>query len=169
MSRRGQLVLLAAALAAVALLPLAAAYFQLGVHPDVTARTDPGVTADRVVGGLDRAVTNASVGVSGRYAWDDRDRATSRLRRAVAADARAIERAAANRSTVVTVSFNATTATRFDDCPGGHNRAFGDCLAHDGLVVQERAGQTHLVAVALDVVVADPNGETRLTVLFTVT
>lgn len=168
MSRRGQLVLLAAALAAVALVPVAAAYFQLGAHPDVTARTDPGVESDRVLRGLDRAVTNASIGVSGSYAWSDREAAATRIERAMTADAAAIARAAANRSTVVTVGFNATAAASVDRCPDGPNRAFGDCTGRDGLVLQERAGETHLVAVALDVRVIDPRGATRLTVVLTV-
>ncbi|MFB6194126.1 MAG: hypothetical protein ABEI75_03580 [Halobaculum sp.] len=166
-AERGQMVLLAAAVAAVALLAVAAAYVQLGVHPDVTARTDPGVTPDRVLAGLDRAVVNASTGVSGAVAWDDRDRALARFETAFAADVRAIRRAAANRTTLVRVERNGTAARAWADaaCPSGENRVFGDCVVRDGVVLQERDGDTHLLAVGLDVTVADPDGETRLTVV----
>lgn len=167
MNRRAQLVLLAAALAAVALVPIAAAYAQLGAHPDVTARTDPGVTSDRVVQELHRSVVNASLGVNGQYAWSDRSRAVELVRATVAADARGIARAAANQTTAVNVSFNQTAAEAFDDCPGGPNRVFGDCRATDGVVVQSRTNETHLVAVALDVQLAHSRGHTNLTVVFT--
>lgn len=167
---RGQLVTLLAAVAAVALLLVAATYVQLGVHPDVTARTDPGVTADRVVAGLDRAVTNASSGVSGQIVWADRDRALARFDAAFAADTRGIRRAAANRTTVVRVARNDTAATAWaaSNCPGGPQRAFGDCEVRDGVVLQERAGDAHVVGVAVDVTITDPDGETRLTLLLRV-
>ena len=162
--------LLAAALATLAIVPIAAAYLQLGAHPDVSARTDPGVTSERVLQGIDRAVVNASTGVSGTVAWSDRERALARFTVALADDVRAIERGAVTRSTVVRVTRNTSAARAWadDHCPGGPNRAFGDCVVENGVLLQERAGDTHVVAVGLDVTVADRRGETRLTVVVTV-
>ena len=164
---RGQLVLTLAAVAAIALVTIAGAYAQLGSHPDVAARTDPGVTTDRVLAGLDRAVENASAGVSGRVAWEARDEALGRFTAAFESDAAAIARAAANRTVLVRVDPNATAASRWADrhCPGGPNRAFGDCVIRDGVVIQERNGDAHVVSVALDVTVTGADGETRVTVV----
>ena len=58
---RAQLVLAAAALIALALVPVAVAYLQLGSHPDVAASTDydgHGANAERF---LERAVHEAGV------------------------------------------------------------------------------------------------------------
>ncbi len=52
------------------------------------------------------------------------------------------------------------------NCPDGPARDFGQCVADDGVVVQERAGETAIVAVAIDVVVATPETKTDLTLVF---
>jgi hypothetical protein len=47
-----------------------------------------------------------------------------------------------------------------EDCPGGPMRAFGPCRSDGGIVVQERANETVLVGVALDVQVRTREGTT---------
>lgn len=51
------------------------------------------------------------------------------------------------------------------NCPDGPGREFGDCIAERGVVVQERAGETVVVAVAFDVAVTTPNGRQELTLV----
>ncbi|MFC7097697.1 DUF7261 family protein [Halobaculum marinum] len=164
---RAQLVLLAAAVVAAALVPMALAYLTLGAHPDVAASTDererPGAETLRA---LDRTVANASTAV-GRYPWDERERTVAAFDAVLAPDVRGIETARIEETVVVTVDRNATAATAWADanCPRGPNRAFGDCAVDHGVVVQERAGETTLLAVAFDVTVTEPEGTARLTVV----
>ena len=51
------------------------------------------------------------------------------------------------------------------NCPGGPNRDFGPCEATDGVVVQERAGETVVLAVAFDVRVTTERGWSRSTLV----
>lgn len=53
---------------------------------------------------------------------------------------------------------SATLAYAPDACPGGDGREFSACEFDRGVVVQERAGATHVVAVALELTVV---GEKR--------
>lgn len=166
---RGQLVLLAAALVAVALVPMAFAYLQLGSHPDVAA-SDPGDRpAEEAVRAVERAAANASGSVAGAYAWENRAAAAATFERAFDADAVQIERTRLRESVAVGIEANATAAATWADtaCPVGGNRRFGSCEAVDGLVVQERSGTTAVVALAVDVTVTEPRGTTRLTVVRT--
>lgn len=165
---RGQLVLLAAALAALALLPVVVAYFQLGAHPDVTARTTPGHETDRVVRALERAVDNASRAVSGGDDWDRRTATLAAFDRTLRPDRRAVETARLDRGVTVRVGRNATAARAWASsaCPGGPNRQFGDCVVRDGVVAQERAGETYVLGVGLTVEIVGPSGETTLVRVF---
>ena len=74
-----------------------------------------------------------------------------------------LNRSALGRGTALQVSFNDTLATRWANasCPGGPGREFGACEADRGVVVQERAGRTHVVAAGVDVRAVRPDGETR--------
>lgn len=164
---RGQLVLLAAALAALALVPLVVAYLQLGVHPDVAARTDPGHETDRIVRSLDRATANASRFVSAEYRWANRSDALAVFDRTLTPDVRRIEQSRLVESVAINVTRNATVAQRWADssCPGGQNRQFGDCVVENGIVLQERAGETYVLAVGLDVVVSGPRGTTEVVIV----
>ncbi|MFC7234667.1 DUF7261 family protein [Halosegnis marinus] len=167
MSRRGQLVLLTAAVVAAALAPALLAYLQLGYHADRDAAADfedPAANAVRV---LDRAAFEARL--DGDYAWANRTRAADRVRATLRPR---IDRLAGSRvadGTATLVSYNATAARAWveSSCPGGDGRVFGPCRADGGVVVQERAGEAALVAVAFDVRVVTERGETRLTVVAT--
>lgn len=171
MSRgRGQLVLVAAAIAAIALVPMALAFLQLGAHPDVTATAEPDRADVEAVRALDRAVANASGGVSGTYAREERDAALAAFEEALAADVTEIERARLRESVAVDVRRNGSAATSWSDanCPSGPNRQFGDCVVDEGVVTQERADEVHVLAVGFDVTVTGPRGTSEVTAITTV-
>lgn len=154
MSDRGQLVLVAAAVAALALVPVVAAYLQFGYTPGVaTVDADHG---DRVARSLDRLADDAAEAATGA-AWSDHEAAVQRLRDSLAPRLRTLERARLGEGVVVNVTYSDSLARRVD-CPGGDGRAFGDCEVIDGVVVQERAGETVVVAVAFEVRVTGQDG-----------
>jgi Asp-tRNA(Asn)/Glu-tRNA(Gln) amidotransferase A subunit family amidase len=159
---RAQVVLLAAVVVAVALVAMATAYHGLGYRGDTRVATDlgaedPVTTADRR---LQRDVDRAAVGVV--RPWAQRTRTVADVRTALDASRRTLQRTGATRRHVYVVSENESVATDWadEDCPGGPMRAFGPCLADGGVVVQERANETVLVGVALDVTVRTAASET---------
>ncbi|NIB98607.1 hypothetical protein [Halobacterium sp. R2-5] len=158
MSERGQLVLVAAAVAALALVPVAAAYLQFGYAPAV-ADVDES-HGEHVTRALDRIADDAAETATGT-AWADREAAVDRVEDSLAPRLGTVERSRLGDGVVVSVSYDGALAERVD-CPGGEGRSFGSCEAHGGVVVQERAGETVVVAVAFDVRVTTPEGTTRL-------
>lgn len=147
---RAQLVLAAAAVIAVALAPVVLAYLQLGAHPDVSPPApDPGADAERF---LERATHEAGSEATG-YTWAERGRAVADVKRSLAPRLETLETSQVERGIVYTVEYAPDTASEWAtrECPGGTGRAFGDCRADGGVVVQERAGETTVLAVAYDV------------------
>jgi hypothetical protein len=145
------MVLLAALAIAVALVPLLLAYLQLGYHPDVA---EPG--QDHVRGverTVERELVNATAGIPASYAWADRTVAVTAVRTRLAATLETLNRSAVARATVIQVSYNNSLASRWAaaNCPGGPDRQFGSCDVDRGVVVQDRAGRTHVLAIGLDV------------------
>ncbi|MFB6221340.1 MAG: hypothetical protein ABEH90_07855 [Halolamina sp.] len=163
---RGQLVLVAAAVLALALVPLGFAYLQLGYHADVRATSAEESPGSETVRLLERAVHEASGEATGQP-WAGRDGAAARVNRTLAADIDAIEAAQVERGIAAEIRQNGTAAATWTDgnCPSGSGREFGACETSGGLVIQERAGETHLVAVAFDVQVVSERGEAELTVV----
>lgn len=164
---RGQLVLAAAAVVAFALAPVAIASLQLGYHGDVRANGGydaPARNAERV---LSRAVHEGSAGVTGEYAWDDRSEAVDAVRSRLGDDVAALRSARVESGTVYAVRYDESAASAWANrnCPGGPNRQFGDCEAARGVVVQDRAGETHVLAVSFDVRVTDERGTAELTLI----
>jgi hypothetical protein len=166
-SRRGQLVLLTAAVVAAALAPALFAYLQLGYHADVEASRDFETPTADAVAALDRAVFEASASIAGEYAWSERGAAADRVRAVLAPRIDRLEASRVVDGTAISVSYNGSAAAEATvrDCPAGDGRAFGDCRADAGVVLQERAGESALVAVAFDVRVVRPNGRTTVTVV----
>jgi len=166
--RRGQLVLVAAAMAALALVPVAAAYLQFGYAPAV-ADPDPG-HGERAAGALDRLVDEAAERATGTP-WAERAAAVREYRAALGPRVTALERSRLGAGVAVTVTENETAAAAAaagpaatgGGCPGGPGRAFGACERDGGVVVQERANETVLVAAAYDVRVTTPDGTTAYT------
>jgi hypothetical protein len=164
---RGQMVLVAAGVLAVALAPMVLAYLQLGYHPDVQASTDydaPVANAERL---LDRAVHEASDEVPGTYDWRDRRDAVDAVRTNLEPRLETLATARIEQGTAYRTSYNQSAAQQWasDNCPGGPDRQFGSCGARRGVVVQERAGRTHVLAVALDVTVTTERGQRAVTLV----
>jgi hypothetical protein len=164
---RGQLVLVAAAVLALALVPLSFAYLQLGYHADVRAASADESPGSETVRLLERAVHEASGEATGQP-WPGRAGAAAQVNRTLSEDIDAIEAAQVERGIAAEILQNGTAAGAWADanCPGGpEGRQFGPCETRGGLVLQERAGETHLVAVAFDVSVVSERGEAELTVV----
>lgn len=148
---RGQLVLLAAVAVAVALVPMLLALLQLGYQPAIS-----GPDADTLRGverSLMRALINATAGIPATHDWTNRTMAVDTVRSRLGPVLQALNRSALPRGTVVQVRYNHSLASAWqaDRCPSGPARQFGSCDADRGVVIQERAGETHVLAVGLDV------------------
>nr|WP_276305746.1 hypothetical protein [Halomarina sp. PSR21] len=150
---RAQLVLTAAAVIAVALAPAVLAYLQLGYHPDVRASAeydDPLGNADRL---LERAVHDAGANVTGKYRWGERRKAATAVRDRLRPRVETLESSRVAAGTGYEVRYNGSAARTWatERCPRGAGRRFGACRAIDGVVVQNRAGEAHVLGVAVDV------------------
>ncbi len=164
---RGQLVLVAAAVLALALVPIAFAYLQLGYHADVRASVeydDPQRNAERL---LERSVYEASADVQGEYDWWQRENVVRDVRDGLQPGLETLRSARVESGTAYEVSYNRTAAERWagDNCPSGPSREFGPCEAIDGVVVQERADETDVLAVVVDVRVTTERGWSQSTVV----
>jgi len=161
---RGQLVLIAAVVLAVALVPLVLAYLQLGYQEDVRAgsATGPGAETERT---LDRGLQNATSDIAATYDWSDRASAVRTVRERLNTTLTAIKESKLAEGTAIVVTYNETRAGAWlwFRCPGGPDRQFGLCRESGGLVVQERTGQTHVLAAAFDVRVTTPERELQFT------
>ncbi|MDS0297899.1 hypothetical protein NDI76_04020 [Halogeometricum sp. S1BR25-6] len=166
MSRdRGQVVLLAAVVVAVALVPMAFAYAQLGYAPGDGTR--PAADVDGVGRTLSTAFTGAATGVDGEHRWRNRTAAVDEVRTELVEDIARVERTATDRGQSLLVSYDAGAAEVWaaENCPGGRGRAFGPCRADDGVVVQQRGNDTVVVAAAFDLSVVSAEERTNATVI----
>jgi len=166
-TRRGQVVLVAAAVLALALVPILLSYLQLGYHADVSASeryTHPTRNAERVI---ERGVHDAAAGVPANYTWGQRRPAVTAVRDRLAPRLENLGEARVEQGTVYAVRYNGSAATAYADrhCPGGPDRQFGDCRVDRGVVVQERAGETHVLAVAFDLTVTTERREVSETIV----
>jgi len=159
--RRSQLVLVAAGVAAVGLLPVIVAYTQLGYGGVATSEPAATTPTDDAVGALERAAFAASVGAQGRSPWSDRQATASAVASNFDQRAASVASGGLGRDRVHAIRRNASAATAWAGvaCPGGPNRQFGACDAIDGVVLQERAGDVHVVAIAVDVRTLVDDGE----------
>jgi hypothetical protein len=160
---RGQLVLLAAVALAVTLVPLVLAYLQLGYHDDIHAGTGQSHT-QQAEATLDRSVHDVAGDIPAEYSWAERSSAVDAVQTRLEPTQQAITTAGLDRNTAYAIEYNQTRAQEWADanCPGGPDRQFGSCLAEDGIVVQDRQGRTHVLAVAVDIRVTAPEQTARL-------
>lgn len=165
---RGQLVLAAAGVVAVALLAMTAAYLQLGAHPDVAAERDvgPREATDRAVGVLERAVDDARIAHT-EANWSERTAVVDAVRGSLAPALESLRTSRIAEGTAYAVAYDEAAAREYasESCPDGDGREFGDCEADRGVVVQERAGETTVLVVAFEVTITTPDGETTVTVV----
>mgnify|MGYP000669193172 CR=1 FL=1 len=166
LSRRAQLVLAAAGVVAVALLPLTFAYLQLGSHPDVDASENSASPVRDGVRVLERAVHGAGSDATGR-SWRERAAVADAVRATLDPRFRTLEgsRVAEGIAYEVRVDDSAAATWAAERCPSGPDRQFGDCEAIEGVVVQERAGETTVLAVAVDLTVTTREGVSEVTVV----
>jgi len=167
---RGQLVLLAAAVVVTALVPMLLAYAQLtagaGVGSDAADTAAERATLDDSTRALERAVGDATLALANASA----DRHGAVARRAIdrlGPTVTALESSGTNRGVVVSITRNDTAARRWarGACPRGRARAFGACVATEGIVTQTRANSTALVAVAVDISVRGADGTATTTLV----
>jgi hypothetical protein len=160
---RGQLVLLAAVALAVTLVPLVLAYLQLGYHEDIHGGTSQSHT-QQVDATLERAVHDVASGIPAEYTWAERSTAVDAVRTRLEPTEQSIATSGLDEGAASAVSYNQTRAQGWADtnCPSGPDRQFGPCLVDDGIVVQERQGRTHVLAVAVDVRVTAPDQTVRV-------
>ncbi|MFB6105612.1 MAG: hypothetical protein ABEJ70_01435 [Halobacteriaceae archaeon] len=162
--RRAQLVLLAAAVVATALLPATMAYLQLGYHGDVRAAREFEASTAPVRSRFARALPAAARDVPADYGWDARTEAVATVEARLAPTVRAVERGGRG-ARRVTYNRTAARAVTARGCPGGPDRQFGPCVAVGGVVVQRRSNRTHVVAAALDVRSRAPGRRRRVTLV----
>ncbi len=166
---RGQLVLVAAAAIALALFPLVVAYLQLGYAGDVAAEptgSDPGASIDRA---LERAVHDAASDVDGDHATPGA--AASAFERSVRDDVSRLETARIETGRAAEIEYAPDRAARW--VAGGTWRTgvageFDVPTAQGGIVIQERAGEHVVLAVAFDVRSTTPDRTVRRTVVVVV-
>ncbi|SFR36396.1 DUF7261 family protein [Halogeometricum limi] len=161
---RGQVVLLAAVVVAIALVPMALAYAQLSYDAGAEA---PGPDVDDTRRALSASFTDAAAQTDGAYLWRDRERAVSAVRTELASDVARVENAtlAADRSLRVTYNGSEAAGWAARNCPGGRGRVFGPCRVEDGVVVQQRGNETAVVAAAFDLRVVAADERTNATVV----
>jgi hypothetical protein len=169
--RRGQLVLLAAAVVVTALVPMLLAYGQLTVGAD--AGSDAADTASEratladATRSLERAVGNTTLALADGANADRHDIVAEQAVDRLDSPISTLESSGANRGVAISITRNDTAARRWarTDCPRGPSRAFDSCVVSDGVVTQTRANSTALVAVAVDISVRGPDGTARATVV----
>lgn len=163
---RGQVVVLAAVVVAVALVAMTTAYHGLSYRGDVRATAAIGTDdpVQRAEQQLQRDVDAVAVGPV--RSWSERTERVNETRDALASASATLQRGGGGRHVVYTVRENSAVAEGWaeTDCPGGDRRAFGPCVADGGIVVQERVNETVLVGVAVDLVVRTAHSDTRATV-----
>lgn len=162
---RGQVVVLAAVVVAVALVAMATAYHGLGYHGDVQATETVGTTDPMVTAEHDFQQSVDRVAVGRIRPWTERAETINDTRNALTETRGHLQQGAATDRAVFVVDENDEVATEWaeTDCPRDELRAFGPCVADGGIVVQERANETVLVGVALDIVYRSPREETTAT------
>jgi len=148
---RAQLVLVAGAVIAVGLAPIALAYVQLGATPNAGVET-PDRPGEDVTRALDRAVFDAASGTATSHAWSDRADAVTAVENRLAPRLASLRTSGLSEGVVHEIEYNETAARAWaaEDCPSGPDRQFGECEAIGGVVVQDRAGRTHALGVAVD-------------------
>lgn len=166
-SRRGQLVVLSGAVVAVALAGVLLAYLQLGAHPDVAASTGTDEPVDDARRLLAVGVSDAADGVAREYAWSERDAAVDAVTNDLDPVLTTLDDSGVERGTVYRTSYDRAAARSWAgaNCPSGAGRQFGPCEAEEGVVVQERAGRTNVLAVAVEVRVTTERGRTTATLV----
>jgi hypothetical protein len=119
---------------------------------------------------LHRALDEATAEVQSQHDWANRTAAVEVVRGQLRPTLRTLNASRVTEGLVVRVSYNHTRAADWaaSNCPRGKDRQFGSCAADRGVVVQERLGETHVLAAAFDVrITADRSDWQTVTVVRT--
>lgn len=163
-NERGQVLLLAALVLVVALIPIAVAYLQLGYEGEAHAGIESDTERDtqRL---LERAVQEETNDIPATYDWSERRDAAENTRDRLEPTTEGLETSRLDDGVTQRLRYNESRADEWaiDHCPGGPDRQFGPCVSINGIVVQERAGQTHVLAIAIDLTTTAPDRDSTLT------
>lgn len=158
---RGQIVLLAAVVVALALVPILGAYLQLGYDGDARAfdRKASTVSEERILTTVRRELRGV---LPTGHDWGERNRTASRVRTHI--EARLTSLSGEVNGTVIEVELrNASADLVAETCPAGPNRRFGPCRGLGAVFVQERAGETHVYGLLVEIRVIGRHGIARTT------
>lgn len=166
---RGQLVVLAAAAIAIALVPMALAYLQLGYHADIRTATVEDDTVPAVERTLHQSLISASSDIPARHGWRNRSDAVTTLRERLQPSIDSLSTARLDGGTAIEVTYNGSRAKAWESehCPGGPDRDFGSCRTDRAVVIQERDGRTHVLAIAVDVRVTTADSTAQVSIVVT--
>lgn len=166
---RGQLVVLAAAAIAIALVPMALAYLQLGYHADVQTATVEDDTVPAVERTLHQSLISASSDIPARHGWRNRSGAVTTLRERLRPSIDSLSTARLDDGTEIEVTYNDSRAQAWESehCPRGPDRDFGPCRTDRAVVIQERDGRTHALAIAVDVRITTPDSTVQVSTVVT--
>jgi hypothetical protein len=157
MNDRAQFVLLAAAVFAVALVPVVTAYHGLNYDGDV--RESGPTVPDAAERSLADALGDAARAERGR-AWAELNRTAAAVRNRTREAFPTLRKTALAGNASVRLDAGRARRVARLDCPRGPERAFGECVARGGVVLQNRTGRTTVVgaAVSLSWVGTERNG-----------
>jgi hypothetical protein len=157
------MVLLAALVLVVALIPITVAYLQLGYtgDPHTSLSSDTEQETQRL---LERTVQNVTSDIPATYRWSERRTAVERVRERLEPTVGVLEQSRLADGITQRLTYNQSRADNWagEQCLRGPDRQFGSCMAIDGIVVQQRAGRTHVLAVAVDLSTTAPNHDSTL-------
>lgn len=164
-TERGQLVLVAAVFIAVSFVPVTVAYLQLGYSADIEASSDPASDSLESTTRLLQRAVHAET--NNTTAWTQRNATVTALHNQLEPHTSAIETERITTEAVQRVRYNESAASKWSltNCPNGSARQFGPCTADRGIVIQERIGETHVLAVAFDVTLTTDQERIEATVI----
>ncbi|WP_418280431.1 DUF7261 family protein [Halorubrum sp. DTA98] len=167
---RGQLVLVAAAAIALALFPLVLAYLQLGYAGDVAAEPTGPAPGSEIDLAIEQSVQSAASDVAhGGHASPEA--AATTFRRSIRDDVDRVETARVEEGRAATIEYAPDVANEWvveGDWRTGVTADFDEPTVHGGVVIQERAGEPTVVAVAFDVQLVEPDRTVRRSVVIVV-
>lgn len=182
---RAQVVLVAATVVAIALLTMVFAYAQLSsitfdIADDTASRINTGGTVanpdssvialSAVHNQLTASVQTAVFDDVKQSEWSERQHVIKHARAIITEDLHRIESYHIKQGRSLTLNFATVSADEWARmrCPSGPDRVFGRCQSTNGVIVQSRAGETTIVAVAIEVQVLSPTETTNAIFIITV-
>lgn len=125
------------------------------------------VTSSLLVEFFDPSVPGTATATAGDHHWPDGDTLAVAGRAEIDDDLELLETGRIHTGVVHDVQYSEPAATAWErnNCDRGGGRRFGGCAVDGGLVLQERAGDAVLLAVAFDLSVVVPDCHAGLTIV----